>query len=263
VRLHRPKRPAGLIGDLAERQIAEESEGDDLAIWLIELNKGSSDVGCALRTKRGVRRVGPTGHVARAGIHRIEPDEGSPSLRAANGDSHGDARQPGSEGTVLTPRPERSEGGHECLLRSILGLVEVSKYPMAGANDGWTLALDQAPECFAVTGQDALDDRSVVGEFRLSFQAIRRKRVVASLDARTERIGRRPLTLHPVLGPEVRCSADRLGSVVTRAVVAGVIVARTAVVTGAAVVVVPVIVIRARIVVGPARIGIIGTCAIA
>lgn len=133
---------------------------------------------------------------------------------------------------------------------------------MAGTNDSRTLALDQAPEGFTVAGQDGLNDRTVVGEFRLWLQAIGRKRVVASLDAWTERKGRRPLPLHPVLGPDVRCSAERLGSIGTRAIVAGVVAAWAAVVTGAAVVVVPVIVIRARIVVSPARIGIIGTVAL-
>jgi len=163
MRFDRPERPAGLGGDLPERQVAEETKRDDLAIWLVEACDSDADVGRPLRPKRDRRGIGTTGHVRRSRIGRIQPRDTPPTLRSADRDPDGDSGQPGTERAVLTPRAESTERGHERFLRCVLGLVEVAEDSVTGADDRRALPVDENPECFAIAGEDAADNGSVVG----------------------------------------------------------------------------------------------------
>ena len=69
VRLDGSQGSACLDGDLVEAQLAEEAQGHDLAIWLVEPADGRPDPGSALGAQRGDRGIGPPG--------RSMPDNGS------------------------------------------------------------------------------------------------------------------------------------------------------------------------------------------
>jgi hypothetical protein len=163
MRFDRPEWPAGLGGDLTERQVAEEAQGHHLTIWLVEPSDGFADVGRPLRSKRDGRGIGTTGHVRRSGIGRIQPGDAASTLRSADCDPDGNPGQPRTERAVLTPRAESAKRGHERFLRCILGLVKVTEDSVAGADDRLALAVDENPERIAIAGQDAGDDGSVVG----------------------------------------------------------------------------------------------------
>jgi hypothetical protein len=163
MRLDGSERPAGLVGDLAEGEVAEEPKRDHLAIGLVEASQSLANVGRALGAERQGCRIGSAGLVrCPAGVGRIEPRDGSPLLRSTDSDANRDPGQPGTERPVLTPRAERAEGGHECLLGRVLGFVEVTEHSMAGTNDRRALALNEDPERIAIAGKDAADDGSIV-----------------------------------------------------------------------------------------------------
>ena len=170
------ERTLGLAGDLVERQLAEEAQGDDLAVRLGEGRDGGAHVRRTLgadgehrrvraRARRDRLRVagGRTpdrGSVA-AAAGRVEPADRAPLPDLAQRDADRDPRQPRPERAVAAPAGERAIGGHEGLLGGILGLVQVAEDPMAGPDDGCRFALDEVAVGVAVAGEDGVDDRAI------------------------------------------------------------------------------------------------------
>ena len=111
-----------------------------------------------LRVAGRRRRIATAGHAAG---RRVEPADGAPLADLAQGDADRDAGQPRTERALAAPARERSVGGHERLLRGVLGLVEVAEDPMAGPDDRRRFALDQMPIGITVAGEDGVDDGAV------------------------------------------------------------------------------------------------------
>ena len=89
VRLDCSERPAGLIGDFPEGQVAEEAQRHHLAIRLVEASQCLPDVRRPLRAERNGRRIRTAGVVGCfTWVRRIEPRDGSPLLRSANRDTN-------------------------------------------------------------------------------------------------------------------------------------------------------------------------------
>jgi hypothetical protein len=156
--LDRAEWPARLVGDLVEAEVAEEAQGDHLAIWLVEPTDGRPETLGSLRSERrdrGIRASRPVDPGRRIG--RIDPGHIPPTLRPPKGDADGDPRQPRPERSIGPPAGEALERGHECLLSGILGFVEVAEDAVAGADDGRGLTLDEDPERVPVSGEDGLD----------------------------------------------------------------------------------------------------------
>ncbi|HEY8632274.1 MAG TPA: hypothetical protein VIL50_03900, partial [Candidatus Limnocylindrales bacterium] len=62
------------------------------------------------------------------------------------------------------PTGEAPEGGHECLLGGVLGLVEIAEDAMARADDTSRFAVDEDPERVTIAGQDSLDSGAFIGD---------------------------------------------------------------------------------------------------
>jgi hypothetical protein len=154
-----------LVGDLVEAQLAEEAEGDRLSIWLVEPADGRPDPGCVLGSQGRDRRIRPARQVdASRRIHRVDPGHIAPALGAAERDPDGDPGQPGPERTVTTPRGQAPEGGHEGLLGSILGFMEIAEDAMAGSQDRRTIASHEEPERVSIACQDGIDSGAFIGD---------------------------------------------------------------------------------------------------
>jgi hypothetical protein len=165
VRFDGPQRSTGMVGDLLEAQLAEEAQGDRLSIWLVEPADRRPDPGCVLGPQGRDRRVRPARQVdARRRIHWVDPGHIAPALGAAERDPDGDPGEPGSERTVTTPGGQAPEGGHEGLLGSILGFMEIAKDAMAGSQDRRTFAFDQEPERVAIACQDSIDSGAFIAD---------------------------------------------------------------------------------------------------
>ncbi len=158
VGLDRAEGSTGLGGDLHEAELAEEPQGDDLAIGLIQPGDRAPKVGGALGADRGQSGIRAARKVDRRGrIRRIDPGDVAAALGPADRDPDRDPRQPGAEGTVAAPTGKAAERNHEGLLGRILGLMEIAEDAMAGANDGSRFAIDEDPERVTVAGQDGVD----------------------------------------------------------------------------------------------------------
>jgi hypothetical protein len=163
MRLHGSERAPGLAGDLPERQVAEESQRDNLPIRLIETGDSVANVGSALGTERERCRVRCTGHVLGGSrVLGVQPSNRLSALRATDGDPDGNPREPRAERAVLAPCAKCPEGGHERFLGCVFGLVDVAQHPMAGTNNRRTLALDEDPEHIAIAREDAGDHGTIV-----------------------------------------------------------------------------------------------------
>ena len=172
VRLDGPEGSLGLLGDLGQRQVPEEPERDDLAVRLLERCDRGPDVHLSLLPERRSSRIlgGRTGAMAsrrqavgigiRAG--RIDPGYRPSRGRHPNGDADGGPDDPGPDGPLCAPGPERAVGGHERILGSVLGLVEAAEDPVAGPDHRSGFAVDDRPERIAVTVEDASDDGCIV-----------------------------------------------------------------------------------------------------
>jgi hypothetical protein len=79
-------------------------------------------------------------------------------------DPNGDPGQPCAERAVAAPGSETPERDHERLLRRILGFVEVAQDPVTGSHEGRTLAFDEEPERFAVTGQHGIHSGAFIDD---------------------------------------------------------------------------------------------------
>ncbi len=115
-----------------------------------------------LRPRRHRLRVRDVGASGVRRIPRLEPRDRSPFAGLPDGDAHRDARQPGAERTVAAPAGERAIGGHECLLGSVLGFVQVAEHPMARPDDRCRFTLDQVAIGIAIAGEDGVHDRAVI-----------------------------------------------------------------------------------------------------
>jgi hypothetical protein len=163
--LDRADGTACLSRNLVEAQVAEEPEGDDLSIRLVEPRDRRPDTRGAFGTQRADRRVRATGHVDSGGrIGRVDPAHLAATLRSTNGDPDRDARDPGAEGSLAAPAGEAAEGSHERLLRGILGLVEIPEDAVAGADDRGRFAIDEEPERIAIASQDSLDSGAFIDD---------------------------------------------------------------------------------------------------
>jgi hypothetical protein len=163
--LDRAEGPAGLGRDLVEAQIAKEAQGDDLAIRLVEPRDGRPDAGGALGTERADRWILPAGQIdTRDGVGWVDPCDVVTTLRPAKGNPHGDPGDPGAERPVAAPTGEAPEGGHECLLGGIFGLMEIAEDAMAGSDDSGRFAVDEDPERIPIAGQDSLDSGAFIGD---------------------------------------------------------------------------------------------------
>jgi hypothetical protein len=163
MRLDRPERASRLARDLVEAQLAEEAQGDDLAIRLIESAHGGSKTGRTLGTKRRDLRVGTTREVdAGRGVGRVDPRHVAPALGPSQGDPDRDPDEPRREWTVAAPPGEAAECDHEGLLGRILGLVEVAEDSVTRPDDRGRFTLDEDPECVPVPRQDGLDGGALV-----------------------------------------------------------------------------------------------------
>lgn len=163
--LDRSQRPAGLVGDLLEAQFSKEPQRDDLPIGLVETPDGGADPDRTFGTERRDRGVRTTRQVdSGRRIGRIDPGDIPPALGAAERDSDGDPGHPRPERAFATPGGQASKGGHEGLLRGVLGLVEVAEHAMARSQDGGTLALDEEPERVPVAAQDSIDSGALIGD---------------------------------------------------------------------------------------------------
>jgi hypothetical protein len=152
------QRPPRLGGDLVEAQLAEEAQGDDLAIRLIKPADGVPQaLGplCSEGRDGGIRATRPVDPRGRIG--RVDPGDIATPLRPTERDPYRDPSEPRPEGTVATPAGEAPKGGHECLLGSVLGLVEVTEDTMAGADDRGRFALDEDLERVPISRQDGFD----------------------------------------------------------------------------------------------------------
>lgn len=163
--LDRTERPARLGRDLVEAQLAEETQGDDLAIRLVEPRNGRPDAGGALGSEGADRRILPAGQIDAGGrVGWVDPRDVVTTLRPAKGDPHRDPGDPGAERTVTAPAGQTPEGGHEGLLRGVLGLMEIAEDAMAGADDRGRFAVDEDPERVTIAGQDSLDSGAFIGD---------------------------------------------------------------------------------------------------
>ncbi len=173
--LHGPERPIALVGDLGQRELAEEAQDEDLAIGLLEAGDRGPDRRGSFRANGelgGIRHASERGRerrlpdpLAAAGPgrvvghgRRVDPGHGAPPAGAPDRDPRCDPGEPGAERAVAAPGPEGAIGGHEGLLRSVLGLVKVAQDPVAGADDAARLPLDEGPERIGVARQDGGDD---------------------------------------------------------------------------------------------------------
>jgi len=165
VRLDGPERTSGLDGDLLEAQLTEEPQRDHLSIRLVEPADGRPDSRRALGAQGREGRVLPARQVDPGGrIGRVDPGDVAPALGATKRDPDRDPGQPGTERAVAPPGSQAPEGGHEGLLRRILGFMEVTEDAVAGPLDRWTLAFDEEPERVAIAGQDGIDSGAFIGD---------------------------------------------------------------------------------------------------
>jgi hypothetical protein len=154
-----------LSRNLVEAQVAEEPQGHDLSIRLVEPRDRRADPGGTFGTQRADRRIRATGHVEAAGrIGGVDPVHLAATLRSTNGDPDGDTRDPRAERPLAAPAGKAAKGGHECLLRSILGLVEIPEDAVAGADDRGRFAIDEEPERIPIAGQDSLDSGAFIDD---------------------------------------------------------------------------------------------------
>ena len=159
------ERPAGLGRDLVEAQLAEETQGDDLAIRLVEPRNGRPDAGGALGSEGADRRILPAGQIDAGGrVGWVDPRDVVTTLRPAKGDPNRDPGDPRAERTVAAPTGEAPEGGHEGLLGGVLGLMEIAEDAMARADDTSRFAVDEDPERVPIAGQDSLDSGAFIGD---------------------------------------------------------------------------------------------------
>ena len=156
---------ACLGGDLVEAQLAEEPQGHDFAIWLVELAHGRADSGGALGPQGGDRGIDPARQVdAGQRVGWIDPGYVTALPSSAEGDPDGDPGQPRPERAFAPPRSQASECGHESLLGRILGLVKVAEDPMAGTNDRSRFAVDEDSERVPIAGQNSLDSSAFIDD---------------------------------------------------------------------------------------------------
>ena len=169
------QRPTRLGGDLIEAQLAEEAQGDDLAIGVVEPADGRPDPSSTLCPQRGDRRVLATWQSnAGGGIARVDPRDIAPALRSAKCDPDGDPRQPGPERTIVPPAGQASERGHECLLGCVFGLMNIPEDAVAGANDGSRLVLHEDSERVPIAGQNSLDDGAFINDLGTDVWGLKR-----------------------------------------------------------------------------------------
>jgi hypothetical protein len=168
--LHRAQRATRLDGDLVEAHLAEEPQGHDFAVWLIEAAHGDPEAFRTLGEKAGGRRIGSAFDVDPGRwVTRIDPRDVPTSLGATDRDPDGDPGQPSAERACLTPPREAPERDHERLLRGILGLVEVAEDPVTGADHGSRFLVDEKAERLPISREDGLDrgafidDRGLTG----------------------------------------------------------------------------------------------------
>ncbi len=167
MRLHGVQWAARLGRDLSQGPLGEEAERDGLAIRLVEPGNRGADPGGVLGPKGEDRRIrgsalaqpgGPG--LVRSG--RVDPRDGPPTGGLPKRDPDGDPAEPRAERALSPPRAERSEGGHERLLRDVLSLVPVAEDPMTSADHERGFALDEAAKGFAIAGQDGRDHRAFI-----------------------------------------------------------------------------------------------------
>jgi len=94
----------------------------------------------------------------------MDPRDVAPALRSAKRDTHGNSGQPCAERPVAAPAGQAPERGHERLLGRILGLMEIPKDAVAGADDRRGFALDEDPERVPLAGQDSLDNGAFIDD---------------------------------------------------------------------------------------------------
>jgi hypothetical protein len=100
--------------------------------------------------------------ITRAGwAGRVQPGDRTSLADLTKRDPDGDACQPRTERSVTSPARERSICGHECLLGSVLGLVEVSEDSVAGPDDRRRFSLDDVTVRVTVACEDRVDHDTV------------------------------------------------------------------------------------------------------
>src|SRR4029079_17020720 len=107
-----PEGPPGLDGDLVEAQIAEEPQGDDLAIRLIEPGDRGPDLGGPLGAEGRHGGIRPTGQLTRTRRSgRIDPGDVAAALHAAERDPDADPPEPRPDRPVAPPPRESPDPG--------------------------------------------------------------------------------------------------------------------------------------------------------
>jgi hypothetical protein len=212
--LDRPERSTRLVSNLGEGELREVAEGDDLAIRLIQVRHGCPDEGSALGAKGELRGVGlgraeggenrslpddvSALRVVSLGVGRdrrgIDPGDRAPPGRLADRDSNADPGEPRAERPVTPPGPKRTICGHERLLGSILGVVEITEDAITAPDERARLALHESPERVAIPGQDRRHDPTrlevVSGRLAVAVIALRVDRMVSWVVAWCARNGR-------------------------------------------------------------------------
>ena len=168
-----------LACDLFEREVAEESQDDDLSIRLRERGNRGTDIRSALGPRSqhgGIRlsaradgrgRNGCGGRVCHRAISdrlHVNPGHGLSATRLSNCDANRDPREPGPKRPFAAPARERAIRGHKGLLRSIFSVVKVAEDPMTGPDNGSGFAIDKMAEGLTIAGENRIDDGTVIGE---------------------------------------------------------------------------------------------------
>lgn len=172
VRLDGPDRATARRRYLGQREFPEEAKGNDLAVGFLEArDRCSKSVGALPaqddlgRVVRPSRRLGSTElrgrRTERSGGGWLDPGQLTRPGSAAGvsqGNANGDPGEPCSERSVGSPCTKCAIGGHEGLLGSVLGIVQIAKDSVADPDDGTGLSLDQLPKRVAIAAQDGSHD---------------------------------------------------------------------------------------------------------
>jgi hypothetical protein len=182
--LHGPDWPTRGLGDLGKRALAEESEGDDLAIGFLEPCDRGAELRITLADDRRGRRIAWArqvdrrhlsddrslpGHRFGTAAERVETDDRTSTGRLTKRDPHGNPGQPCTEWAFATPRAQRAKCRHEGLLGGIFGLVEIAENAIARSDHDRRLAFDQSAIRLPITIEDRPDDgvRLPIGDRQL------------------------------------------------------------------------------------------------
>lgn len=159
--------------DLGQGKVAEEAQEDDLAIRLVERRDGPANGIGPLGFHRDVGRVGrqrgSSGRRSRQAAavwlyqDRIEAHYWAPAAGPPERNPHRNPAQPGAKRPGRLPAGERAIGDHECLLGCVFGFVEVAQDPVAGADDGGRLAIDEDAKGLSIAAEHEGNDPRSLG----------------------------------------------------------------------------------------------------